>query len=73
MTAGAHQIKVEYGGAAVAKASWEKVVSSPPPGGTDPVMVGAGDIAPCSSPGAEATAKLLDSIPGTVYTTGDNA
>lgn len=39
----------------------------------DPVLVGAGDIARCSSPGAEATAKLLDSIPGTVFTTGDNA
>jgi predicted phosphohydrolase len=40
----------------------------------DPVLVGAGDIANCSSlAGAEATAKLLDSIPGTVYTLGDNA
>jgi acid phosphatase type 7 len=40
---------------------------------TDPVMVGAGDIARCSSQGDEATAKLLDSISGTVFTTGDNA
>lgn len=52
--------------------------TTPPPGGADsggadPVLVGAGDIARCSSPGAEATAKLLDGIPGTVYTTGDNA
>ncbi|CAN5874960.1 hypothetical protein BH18ACT11_BH18ACT11_00980 [soil metagenome] len=38
----------------------------------DPVLVGAGDIASCSSSGDEATAKLLSSIPGTVYTTGDN-
>jgi hypothetical protein len=38
----------------------------------DPVLVGAGDIAKCSSSGDEATAKLLDSIPGTVFTTGDN-
>jgi hypothetical protein len=37
------------------------------------VMVGAGDIARCSSSGGEATAKLLDSISGTVFTTGDNA
>ena len=36
-------------------------------------LVGAGDIADCGSPGAEATAALLDSIPGTVFTTGDNA
>jgi hypothetical protein len=39
----------------------------------DPVFVGAGDIASCSSSGDEATAKLLDGIPGTVYTLGDNA
>ena len=39
----------------------------------DVVLVGAGDIAGCSSDGDEATAKLLDSIPGTVFTTGDNA
>ena len=38
----------------------------------DPVLVGAGDIARCSSNGDEATADLLDSIPGTVFTTGDN-
>jgi acid phosphatase type 7 len=37
------------------------------------VLVGAGDIARCSSSGDEATAKLLDSISGTVFTTGDNA
>jgi len=39
----------------------------------DPVLVGSGDIAHCSSDGDEATANLLDSIPGTVFTTGDNA
>ena len=39
----------------------------------DPVLVGAGDIARCSSPGDEATARLLDSISGTVFTVGDNA
>ncbi len=37
------------------------------------VVVGAGDIASCSSMGAEATAALLDTIPGTVLTIGDNA
>jgi acid phosphatase type 7 len=40
---------------------------------SDPVFVGAGDIASCASSGDEATAKLLDSIPGTVYNLGDNA
>jgi len=38
----------------------------------DPVLVGAGDIASCKSNGDEATAALLDNIPGTVFTTGDN-
>lgn len=36
------------------------------------VLVGSGDIAKCGSAGTIATAKLLDSIPGTVFTTGDN-
>lgn len=38
----------------------------------DPVLVGAGDIASCDSPGAEATAALVEKIPGTVFTAGDN-
>jgi hypothetical protein len=38
----------------------------------DPVFVGAGDIAACNSTGDEATAALLDAIPGTVFTLGDN-
>ncbi|GIF98870.1 metallophosphoesterase family protein [Catellatospora citrea] len=45
-------------------------------GGRDdgpPVLVGAGDIASCTSGGDEITAKLLDDIDGTVYTLGDNA
>jgi hypothetical protein len=45
----------------------------PPPSETDPVLVGAGDIANCSTTTDEATAKLLDGIPGTVFTAGDNA
>jgi hypothetical protein len=44
----------------------------PPPPPSDVVMVGAGDIASCLSSGDEATAALLDNIPGTVYTLGDN-
>jgi PKD repeat protein len=38
----------------------------------DPVLVGAGDIADCSLPNDEATAALVASIPGTVFTAGDN-
>jgi Calcineurin-like phosphoesterase len=37
------------------------------------VLVGAGDIAECGAGGDEATAALLDDLPGTVFTTGDNA
>jgi hypothetical protein len=40
---------------------------------SDPVLVGAGDIASCTSPGDEATASLLEGIEGTVATFGDNA
>jgi len=36
-------------------------------------LVGAGDIASCDSTGDTATAKLLGSISGTVFTAGDNA
>ena len=36
------------------------------------VLVGAGDISSCSNNNDEATAKLLDNISGTVFTTGDN-
>lgn len=38
----------------------------------DPVIVGAGDIADCSTTRDSATANLLDAIPGTVVTLGDN-
>jgi hypothetical protein len=37
------------------------------------VWVGAGDIGRCGSLGQEATAALLDRLPGTVFAAGDNA
>ena len=37
------------------------------------VLVGAGDIGRCGSPGPEQTARLLDSIDGVVFAAGDNA
>jgi len=40
---------------------------------TTVVMVGAGDIADCTKNGDSLTANLLDTIPGTVFTAGDNA
>jgi 3',5'-cyclic AMP phosphodiesterase CpdA len=36
------------------------------------VLLAAGDIAACDSTGDEATATLLDSLPGTIATLGDN-
>ncbi len=46
--------------------------SPPPVMPTTPVLVGAGDIAMCEGGGNAATAALLDTIPGTVFTAGDN-
>ncbi len=43
-----------------------------PPTASDPVLVGAGDIAACDNDGDERTAKILDKIEGTVFTLGDN-
>ncbi len=43
------------------------------PSADDPVLVGAGDIGDCTTDNDEATAALLDNIPGTVFTLGDNA
>jgi acid phosphatase type 7 len=39
----------------------------------DPVVVAAGDIATCNSGNDSATAALVEGIPGTVLTLGDNA
>ncbi len=36
------------------------------------VLVGAGDISSCNNNNDEATAKLLDAIPGSVFVAGDN-
>src|SRR5882724_11316243 len=48
--------------------------SETPASASDPVLVGAGDIASCDAlAGAEATAKLIDKIPGTVFAAGDLA
>ena len=55
------------------RTSYVTIVAGPAPGPTDVTFVGAGDIAACDSTGDEATATLIDGIPGTVYTTGDNA
>jgi hypothetical protein len=38
----------------------------------DIILVGAGDISSCENDNDELTARLLDEIPGIVFTTGDN-
>jgi hypothetical protein len=45
----------------------------PIPSASEAILVGAGDIARCPPTGAAITAGLLDQIPGTVITVGDNA
>jgi hypothetical protein len=48
-------------------------VPTPASTGESAVLVGAGDIADCDNQNAELTAQLVDRIPGTVFTIGDNA
>src|SRR5690349_913606 len=38
----------------------------------DATLAGAGDIVKCTAPEAELTARLLDRIPGSVFSLGDN-
>lgn len=60
----------------VGPTSPDPVRPPPPPlpsGGGVETLVGAGDIGWCGVQGAELTAALLDRIPGTVFTLGDNA
>ncbi len=45
---------------------------APPPPPLEGVLVGAGDIVECGRDGSVQTAALLDRIPGTVFTAGDN-
>jgi hypothetical protein len=47
--------------------------SATPMASGDAVLVGAADIASCNRIWDEQTAQLLDGIPGTVFTAGDNA
>ena len=60
--------------ALVAAPGFSRAGAQTPPGPEDVVFVGAGDIARCDLiGGARATAALLDSIQGTVFTLGDHA
>src|SRR6266550_2631137 len=52
---------------------WVGLVAIPSAQAADAVLVGAGDIADCSVSADAATAALVGSIGGTVFTLGDNA
>jgi hypothetical protein len=52
---------------------WFGWVTVPPAEAAEAVLVGAGDIAACNASGDSATARLVESIGGTVFTLGDNA
>jgi len=58
---------------ALAVACSEQPTGPGPVNNTTQVWSGAGDIGRCGSVGPEATAALLDRLPGTVFTAGDNA
>jgi calcineurin-like phosphoesterase family protein len=51
----------------------ESAAPQPLPAVPDAVLVGAGDVAMCGMPEVEATAALLERIPGTVFAPGDLA
>src|SRR4051812_10837688 len=52
---------------------WWGFARVPPAEAATATLVGAGDISSCSSIGDSATANLLATIAGTVFTVGDNA
>ena len=51
----------------------EPGMPEPPKVGSEGLLVGASDVAMCGVPEVEATAKLLDAIPGTIFAAGDLA
>ena len=74
-TPGTYTVKLTAGNAGGSDSETKTAlitVGAPPASSpSDPVFVGAADIADCGSSGDEATATLLDGIPGTVFAAGD--
>jgi acid phosphatase type 7 len=69
-----HELGHEGGVLAAPSATPPTTANATSTNNSDPVLVGAGDVASCDDlAGAKATAKLLDSIQGTVYVAGDLA
>jgi hypothetical protein len=73
--AGCQQVNEQSQAAsAVAAPAASTVAAARPVTNGDAILVGAGDVASCDDlAGAKATARLLDSIPGTVFVAGDLA
>jgi acid phosphatase type 7 len=71
---GALGAKAQSSGDRVTTSKTKKASTTSKPAGDTFTLVGAGDIAGCENlPGAEATARLIDAIPGTVFAAGDLA
>ena len=67
-------VRVTPSVALTATATVEPTITPTPVPAAPPVtLVGAGDIASCGSTGAARTAAVLEQIPGTIFTAGDNA
>jgi calcineurin-like phosphoesterase family protein len=64
---------VVAGGATFAACGGESSPLEPPPPLPAEVILVAGNIATCGTTNDEATAAVLDTLPGTVFTLGDNA
>ena len=60
------------GASATAVASGPSPSPTPAPSGNQ-ILLGAGDIADCTTDDDATTARLLDQLPGSVFTAGDNA
>jgi hypothetical protein len=54
-------------------AQTQTVAQATPSNSSDPVLLAAGDIAVCGMNSDDATARLLEALPGTVATLGDDA
>lgn len=67
---GRHTIKIRVSGTGRVDVDGFALVDS---ASAYPVLVGASDISTCANSGDSATSRLIDRIPGTVFTAGDNA
>ena len=70
---GRYVVRLSIRGRDVSDTASDTLTVTVEPRGTPEVLVGAGDIGECGRPDAAATARILDSVSGTVFTAGDNA